>query len=231
MSLIWESLREAISLISTGDAQVLGAASRSLGISLSAVSMAALAGVPVGMLLAQRQFAGKRFLVLLFRAGMSLPTVFIGVLCYALFSRRGPFASFDVLYSAKAIVFGELILAFPIVVSLTYGAIKALPSEVSETAKTLGAGPLRRAKTYLSECRVGVVLAVLTAFGRCVTELGIAMMVGGNIQDQTRTLATATAVETGKGEFARGMAMGLILLLLSFTVTSVVVWLGKEDAS
>jgi len=106
-------------------------------------------------------------------------------------------------------------LAVPIIVGISHGAVQSLDPRVGETAWTLGVGPLRRGFTYISEARTGVMLAVLTAFARCVTELGIAMIVGGNIKDQTRTLATATALETGKGEFARGMAMGILLLVVA----------------
>ena len=133
---------------------------------------------------------------------MALPTVFVGMVCYALFSRRGVLGPLELLYSPCGIVCGELFLAVPIIVGITHGAVKSLDPRVGETAWTLGAGPLRRGLTFISEARIGVMLAVLTAFARCVTELGIAMIVGGNIKDQTRTLATATALETGKGEFA-----------------------------
>ena len=160
---------------------------------------------------------------------MALPTVFVGVLCYALFSRRGFLGPLELLYSPWGIVCGELLLAVPIVVGISQGAFRSLDPRVAETAWTLGAGPLRRGLTYLSEARVGAMLAVLTAFARCVTELGIAMIVGGNIKDRTRTLATATALETGKGEFARGLAMGTILLLVALAAACVIGWLSREN--
>jgi len=133
------------------------------------------------------------------------------------------------LYTPWAIVCGEFLLALPLVVSITHGSVKSLDPIVAETAWTLGAGPLRRWKTYMSEARVGVTLAVLTAFSRCVTELGIAMMVGGNIKARTRTLATATAMETGRGEFGRGLAMGLILVTIALGVTVLIVHLSGEQ--
>jgi len=151
------------------------------------------------------------------------------MICYAMFSRRGPLGPFEMLYSPWGIVIGELLLAVPIIVGISHGAIKSLDPRVGETAWTLGAGPLRRGLTYISEARVSVMLAVLTAFGRCVTELGIAMMVGGNIKERTRTLATATALETSKGEFARGMAMGTILLVIALAATCLIAWLSREN--
>ncbi|MGI9428835.1 MAG: ABC transporter permease [Bythopirellula sp.] len=229
MQLIWEGIQEAIRLVFSGDAMILAAAARTIWISTIAVTLATLLGVPIGIGLARIPFFGNRFLVLLFRAGMALPTVFVGMVCYALFSRRGVLGPLELLYSPWGIVCGELLLAVPIVVGITHGAIKSLDTRVGETAWTLGAGTLRRGLTYISEARVGVMLAVLTAFARCVTELGIAMIVGGNIKEQTRTLATATALETGKGEFARGMAMGTILLVIALTATCLIGWLSHEE--
>ncbi len=229
MALIWTGLRDAFHLLITFDPLVMSAAWRSLWISSLAVALASAIGLTCGTTLACTRFPGKRWLVMVFRAGMAVPTVFIGVVCYALFSRRGPLGPLELLYSPWAIIVGEFLLALPIVVAITHGAMKALDPRVMETALTLGAGPFSRWRTYISEARVGVVLAILTAFARCVTELGIAMMVGGNIKDRTRTLATATALEVGKGEFARGIAMGFLLLAIALGVTIVIVSLSRED--
>jgi len=167
--------------------------------------------------------------VLLFRGGMALPTVLIGLVCCAMFSRRGPLGPLDLLYSPWGVVAGEFILALPIIVTLVHGAVSNLDLRVSETARTLGAGKLRRCLTYLSEARIATVLALLTAFARCVTELGIAMMVGGNLKYRTRTLTTATALESASGEFARGIAMSLVLLLVAVIVTVAISSLGRSD--
>ena len=229
MDLIWEGCQDAIRLLLRFDPLVLDAAARSVWISLLAVGLSTLVGLPLGTLLARISFPARAIVVLAFRAGMAFPTVFVGVVCYAVFSRRGPLGPLELLYTPWAIVCGEFLLALPLVVSISHGAVKALDPRVGETAWTLGAGPFRRWRTYISEAYVGVTLAVLTAFSRCVTELGIAMMVGGNIKDRTRTLATATALETGKGEFGRGIAMGLILLMLAMGVTLVIVYLSREE--
>ncbi|MCA9230970.1 MAG: ABC transporter permease [Planctomycetales bacterium] len=229
MHLIWEGFIEAIQLVGRGDPQILSAAWRSVWISFVAVALSTLIGLPLGVALARGQFRGNQLFVLIFRVGMALPTVFVGVICYVLFSRRGPLGPWDLLYSPWGIVAGELLLAVPIIVGISHGAVKSLDPRVGETAWTLGAGPLKRGLTYVSEARVSVMLAVLTAFGRCVTELGIAMMVGGNIKDRTRTLATATALETGKGEFGRGLAMGTILLFIALGATCLIAWLSREN--
>ena len=229
MELILDGLQESIRLILQWDPVVVDAAFRSLWISLFAVAVAAVIGLPLGTLLARVSFPGHGLLVLAFRGGMAFPTVFIGIVCYALLARRGPLGPLDLLYTPWAIIFGEFLLALPLIVSLTFGAVKSLDPRVGETAWTLGAGPIRRWRTYISEARVGVALAILTAFSRCVTELGIAMMVGGNIKERTRTLATATALETGKGEFGRGLAMGALLLLIAMIVSLAVYFLNRED--
>ncbi|MCH2114205.1 MAG: ABC transporter permease [Pirellulales bacterium] len=229
MDLIWEGLQEAVRLVRSGDQLILDAAGLTIWVSALAVTLATLVGLPLGVWLARATFRGNYLIVLVFRAGMALPTVFVGMLCYALLSRRGVLGPLELLYSPGGIIFGELLLAVPIVVGISHGAIKSLDPRVGETALTLGATPLRRGLTYLSEARLGVMLAVLTAFARCVTELGIAMIVGGNIKARTRTLATATALETGKGEFARGMAMGTILLAIALIASCLIGLLGREQ--
>jgi tungstate transport system permease protein len=219
MQLLWDGLVGALQLLLRRDPLVLAAAWRSLWISGSALCLAALFGVPCGSLLAQARFPGRRALIVLCRIGMSVPTVLIGLACYALFSRRGPLGGLDLLYTPWAIVAGEFFLALPIVVTWTQNSLAHLDPRAAETAVALGAGPWLRWWTCLSEVRRGISLALLTAFARCFTELGIAMMVGGNVKYRTRTLTTATALETARGEFERGVAMSLILLFMAVLVT------------
>lgn len=229
MQMLIDGLTEALRLIAGFDPLVMGAAWRSLWISTLAVLLGTVVGVAIGSGLARCRFFGRSLLVLLFRAGMAVPTVLIGLTCFALFSRRGPLGGMELLYTPWAIVVGQFLLALPIVVSWTHGAVSNLDTRVAETAQTLGAGWLRRWRTYLSETRMAITLAVLTAFARCFTELGIAMMVGGNIQYRTRTLATATALETARGEFARGVAMSLLLLLMAMILTVAIAWLMRTE--
>ena len=226
---LWDGLSTAVQFIITLDAAVISAAVRSLWISSLAVLIATGIGLPLGTLLARVKFSGRQGIVVLCRAGMAVPTVFLGIVCFAVFARQGPLGPTELLYTPWVIVLGEVMLGLPIVISITQGAVRSLDPRVAETAVTLGAGRVRRWTTYLSEARLGVMLGVLTAFARCVTELGIAMMVGGNIAGRTRTLATATAMETGKGEFARGLAMGFLLLVIALFVTAVIGWLGRDE--
>jgi tungstate transport system permease protein len=225
---IREGFNDAIELLRTTDPAVLDAAIRSVCVSSVAVGLASLAGISSGLLLARKSIPGRRLLVLLVRVGMSVPTVLIGLVCFAMLSRRGPLGSLELLYTNSAIIVGEFCLAFPIIATLTHAAISRMDTRIPETALTLGARPLQRALTYLNETRLAIVLAVLTAFSRCFTELGIAMMVGGNLPGRTRTLTTATALETSRGEFARGIAMCLILLLIALMLTVATAWLNRN---
>lgn len=229
MQLLWDGLNGALELLVNLDPLVLDAAWRSLWLSVVAVSVAAVLGIPIGSVLAQRKSLSRSAAVVLFRIGMSVPTVMIGLVCFAIFARRGPLGGLDLLYTPWAILVGEILLALPIIATWTHGAVSGLDPRVSETAWTLGAGPLRRCGTHLSEARLGVGLAMLTAFARCFTELGIAMMVGGNVKYRTRTLTTATALETARGEFERGVAMSLVLLVLAIVVTVLIAWLACQD--
>jgi tungstate transport system permease protein len=228
MQLLWDGLAEALRMIFSADPLVIDAAVRTLIISFVSVALAALLALPQACWLSQAAFPGKRFVVLGIRTAMALPTVFVGVVCYALFTRHGVLGPLGLLYTPTGIVLGELALAVPIVLGVAHGAIESLDPRVAETANVLGASRLRLALTLISEARVGVLLALLTAFARCVSELGIAMIVGGNIKYHTRTLATATALETSKGDFSRGLAMGILLMLIALAATAVMGWLSQE---
>ncbi|HIA62734.1 MAG TPA: ABC transporter permease subunit [Planctomycetes bacterium] len=222
MEFIWNGIVEALKLILAGDPQVLDAAWRSIWISTTAVALAAVVGIAIGCLLARANFRGRTLLIILFRAGMGIPTVLIGLVGYALLSRQGPLGMLELLYTPVGIVLGEFALALPIIVSLTHAAIANLDPRVHETAVMLGASPWQRLKTYLGEARLAITLALLTAFARCFTELGIAIMIGGNIKFITRTLATATTLETARGNLSRAVAMSLVLLLMAIVMTTVI---------
>lgn len=228
--MIREGIQEALTLLLRLDASVIDAATRSLWVSIVAVVAASMVGIVIGLLLSRKRFPGQSAVVVIFRVGMSVPTVLIGLLCYGLLSRRGALGEFELLYTTWAIILGEFFLALPIVVTLTYGAITRLDRRVFETALTLGAGNFQRSMTYLREARLAITLAVLTAFSRCFTELGIAMMVGGNIAGRTRTLTTATALETARGEFSSGVAMSFILLTIALLVTLAISLLSRRTA-
>ncbi|MBA61365.1 MAG: ABC transporter permease [Planctomycetaceae bacterium] len=231
MEMILNGITEAIKLLVSGDSLVLDAAWRSIWVSTTAVIIGTILGISMGTFLARHRFTGRGLVVTLFRGMMGVPTVLIGLIGYALLARQGPLGTLELLYTSWGIVIGEVLLAVPIITSLTHGGIKNLDPRIPETALMLGAGPLQRWKTYLSEARLPIMLAILTAFARCFTELGIAIMVGGNLKFKTRTLSTSTTLETARGEFSRAVAMSLILLAIAICITVIIAFVSREDES
>jgi len=213
-----EALASAGHLLWTLDPRVVAAAAVSLKVALASTVLAAALGVPVGFAVAARNFRGRRALQVTLNTLTALPTVVVGLLAYALLSRRGPLGVWGLLYTQSAMVFGETILVTPLLAALTMGVISGADPRVEQTALTLGASRLAAAFTVLAEMRWGVLVAVAAGFGRLISELGVALMVGGNIQGATRTMTTAIALETSKGDFAFGFALGLILLTLALGV-------------
>lgn len=217
------AVRTALEMLLTADPRVVGPAAMSLQVSLLATLFAAVLGLPVGFLVATSDFRGRSAVRLVLNTLTAVPTVVVGLLAYMLLSRRGLFGSFGLLYTPAAMVIGETALVTPLVAALTMAVVGGADPRITETALTLGASRLRAAFTVLSEVRLGILGAIAATFGRLISELGVALMVGGNIEGATRTMTTAIALETGKGEFALGFALGLILLALALAV-NVVVW-------
>jgi tungstate transport system permease protein len=218
MMFLSDALVSAGHLLWTLDPRVVAAAAVSLKVALVSTVLAAALGVPVGFAVAARDFRGRRALQVTLNTLTALPTVVVGLLAYALLSRRGLLGVWGLLYTQSAMVFGETILVTPLLAALTMGVISGADPRVEQTALTLGASRLAAAFTVLAEMRWGVLVAVAAGFGRLISELGVALMVGGNIRDATRTMTTAIALETSKGDFAFGFALGLILLTLALGV-------------
>lgn len=149
---------------------------------------------------------------------LALPTVVIGLILYMMLSRQGPFGSLHLLFTQEAMVAGQAILAFPILAALTLSAVQGIDSRVGETARTLGADRFLAAKTMLLEVRFAVMAAIVSGFGRVISEIGCAMMVGGNIAGLTRNITTAIALETSKGEFVQGIALGIVLIVIALII-------------
>lgn len=218
MDFLTESLRTALTLILALDGEVVGAVRTSLGVALWSVLLAALGGIPLGAAVAVTEFPGKRSVIILLNTLMALPTVVVGLVVYGLISRQGPLGGLGLLFTPAAIVLGQTVLALPIVAHYTLGAVRGADQRIVPTALTLGAGPLRGVMRLLLDVRFGVVAAVVAAFGRVVAEVGVAMMLGGNIRGYTRTMTTAIALETSKGEFAFGLALGIVLMTVALAV-------------
>ncbi len=218
MQLLTDSFISAILLIASLNPEVLSIVWVSLKVSGISTFFASLMGVPLGFLIAYGSFKGKRILIICLNTMLALPTVVIGLFVYSFISRRSILGSLDLLYTQKAIVIGQIILILPIVATLTIAAISRIDERYRKTAMTLGANRLQAACVIFREARFGIVAAVIAAFGRVIAEVGISMMLGGNAKGFTRTMTTAMALEYDKGEFILAVALGIILLVLSFGI-------------
>ena len=212
------ALSQAIDWLFTGHAEVYDIIWVSVKIVMTATLLATLLGVPVGISIASNEFYGKRLISSLFNTLLSMPTVVVGLTVYAFLSRSGPLGELGLLFTPWAVIIGDVILAFPILVAFTIAAVQGIDPRIRETALSLGAGPIRALWTVLGEARLAICAAVVAGFGRIIAEVGAAAMLGGNIRGYTRTITTAIALETSKGEFALGLALGIVLLIIAFIV-------------
>lgn len=218
MDFLTDSLRAAFALVLAADPEVVHAVWTSLYTSGCAIVLAALIGIPAGTGLGLGRFAGRRAVVTGLNTLMALPTVVVGLVLYGLLSRQGPLGAWGLLFTPAAMIVGQTVLAAPIIANYTLAAVAGADPRIMPTVLTLGAGRLRGAWQLLGEVRFGVMAAVVAGFGRVIAEVGVAMMLGGNIRDYTRTMTTAIALETSKGEFAFGLALGLVLMAVALLV-------------
>jgi tungstate transport system permease protein len=220
--MILEGIREGFSLLFSFDPEVWGPIRVSVAVALFSTLIAAMLALPAGLWIGLSKFRGRRALVSLLNTLMALPTVLVGLVVYAFLSRRGPMGSMDLLYTQTAMVIGQVILAFPIIAALCAAAVERADPRVQQTMLGLGAGRLRAALVVAAENRSALAAAIAAGFGRVFAEVGISMMVGGNIRGHTRNITTGIAFETGKGEFALGVALGVVLLVVALAVNLVV---------
>lgn len=189
----------------------------------AALFFSVLIGIPLGTWLGLTRFRGKRLVTALIYTGMGLPPVVVGLAVYLLLSRSGPLAFFGWLFTPQAMVLAQTAIAMPLVIGITMSAVAAVPAELLLQVRSLGASPWQARRTLLREVRAGLVVAVAAGFGRIISEVGAAMIVGGNVRGHTRVLTTAIILETGKGEFALALALGGWLLVLALLVNLIVV--------
>ncbi|MCL6583885.1 MAG: ABC transporter permease [bacterium] len=218
MHFLLEAFRTSLRLILSFDREVYGIVLRSVDFSFWATALAVLFGVPCGFLVGSRSFKGRSLLIILLNTAMALPSVIVGLIGYAFFSRSAPLGFLDLLFSPKAVILGEFFLSLPVITNLTIAAVQSVDHRVRITARTLGAGRIRTAWAVLMEARFALMAAIVAGFGRAVSEVGAAVMLGGNIRFYTRTMTTAIALETSKGEFGLGLALGFFLLLVVFLI-------------
>jgi tungstate transport system permease protein len=225
-----ESIQAAVSLILDLNPELLNVVLASLQVSVTATVVSALLGVPAGFLIGSKRFFGRQAVLLVLNTLMALPTVVVGLFFYGLLSRRGPMGELGLLFTPAGISIGLSILALPITTNLTVSAITSLDERLFITCKSLGATRIQQAWMIIREARFAVMAAIVVSFGRVVSEVGIAMMLGGNIKGFTRTMTTAIALETSKGEFPLGLALGAILLSVALCVNGMLFWLqrGRE---
>lgn len=203
--------------------EVLFAIWVSLKTSGLAALFASLLAVPAALFLASRDFRGKRLVLLVNQTWMAAPTVVIGLLFYTLLSRTGPFGGFGILYTQTAMTLGQVFLILPLIVGFSYTALRQVDRRARPTALTLGASRRQAGWVVLNEAKFPLLVAVLAGFARAVSEVGIAMMLGGNIRGQTRNITTTIALETAKGEFTMGVVLGAILLALTLGINFAVI--------
>jgi tungstate transport system permease protein len=220
LNYITEGFFQAINLIFSMDEETWQAVSVTVRLTVMSMAVTLSVGLPLGFLLGYFDFPGKRGVHTAVDTLLALPTVVVALLVYAFISNRGPLGDLRLLFSIRGMAIGQTILALPIVVALTANAVECLDGRLRVTLATLGAGGWRMAATNLMECRYALMAAAVTAYGRVVAEVGVSMMIGGNIKWRTRTITTAITLETGKGDFALGIALGLLLLAISFVLNA-----------
>jgi len=218
MDFLIASLSAAVALIAALDPEVVHAVWTSLYTSGCAIVLAAVVGIPAGTLLGLGRFTGRRAALTVLNTLMALPTVVVGLVVYGMLSRQGPLGEWGLLFTPAAMIIGQTVLSAPIVANYTVAAVAGADPRILPTALTLGAGRLRGAWQLLLEVRFGVMAAIVAGFGRVIAEVGVAMMLGGNIRGYTRTMTTAIALETSKGEFAFGLALGIVLLAVALII-------------
>jgi len=203
----------------------------SLIVSGTATLVASVIAIPLGSLIAMKRFPGKQFVKTLTYTLMGLPPVVAGLVIYLILSRSGPLGVLGLLYSPAAMIMAQVLMATPIVMGVTISAVSSVPPEVKDTALSLGATEWQCTSTILNEGRIGLITAIITGFGACISEVGAVMIVGGNIRFETRVLTTAIVLDTNVGEYGTALTLGLVLLILAFLVNVPLVMLQRRGGA
>jgi len=236
MSDIVSGVVQAVNLIVTLNPDVMQIALLSIYISLTSTILAACIAIPIGGFIHFYEFRGKKVLIALIQTLYSLPTVVVGLLIYLMISRSGPLGFFGLLYTPQGMILGQTILIIPMMTGLAIAALSGVGRDIRDTLVSLGATGFQSIVQIVKEARVAILSAVILGFGRAISEVGVAMMIGGNIRNETRVLTTAIALQTGLGDFGFSIALGIILLsialvivILMYVITSGVVGQGRTD--
>ena len=229
MDFILEGILSAFGLLLSGDAETFSAIKATLYTSSISILFAILIGFPIGFILGFYEFRARRTLRLLSDVALAMPTVAIGLILYAFISRNGPLGELGLLFTLKAVMLGQFVLALPIIVSLSASVIENMDKKRYLNIMNYRLSPLNLILCVLYELRYALLVVIATAYGRIVAEVGVAMMIGGNIKYFTRTITTAISLETNKGEFAMGIALALVLILIAFAVNLAIHALKRLD--
>ncbi len=227
MSDLLNGFLQAIELIFHTDPVLYHIVARSLYLSGVSLAISALIGIPLGAWLGFKKFIGRGLVTVLLYTGMGLPPVVVGLFVYLMLSRTGPFGDLHWLFTLKAMIVAQVIISFPLVAGFTMAAVMGLDPRLEQQIRALGATPWQTALTMLREARTGVIVSVVAGFGAIISEVGSVMMVGGNIAGRTRVLTTAIVLETQKGNFDLAMALGIILLGLTFITNTLILWMQE----
>jgi tungstate transport system permease protein len=218
----------AFALLFSGDAELWRIVWVSVSTSVIGLLIATPCAVLLGYFVSTQLFPGRRVVIWLAQVSLSIPTVLIGLLLYLLLSRSGPAGDLRWLFTQSGLIVGQVLIALPVLVAFTLAAVQAADPRLVETATTLGASRWRVMWTVLREVRFGVMAAIINGFGRVISEVGCAMMVGGNIAGETRTITTAIALETSKGDFAQGIALGMVLIAIALAINAALLLLQGD---
>lgn len=229
LDFILDGIYEALRLLISFDEETYFAIKTTLYSSFFSIIIALIIGMPLGFCLGYFNFFGKKFLRILSDTGLAMPTVAIGLILYALFSNRGPLGNLGLLFTLKAVIIGQICLSLPIVISLTASVIENMEIKHLRLIKSYHLRGYKQILTVLFENRYPLMVVIATTYGRIVAEVGVAMMVGGNIKWHTRTITTAISLETNKGEFAMGIALASVLITIAFLVNLFIYALKKFD--
>lgn len=228
MDLIWEGFKQAFSLIIKGDSEVLRVTWLSLKVSGLAVFVSLVFGIPLGTFLAFSRFPGRNLMVSLVNTGMGLPPVVVGLFVVMLLWRSGPLGFLNLLYTPAAMIIAQVIIAFPIITGLTIAGMGQLDPKFRLQLLALGASRFQLFWLLVREVRLPLLAAIMAGFGGAISEVGAVMMVGGNIKGHTRVLTTATVLESRMGHFEMAIALGVILLTLTFAVNWALTWVQQH---
>ncbi|MCH2094763.1 MAG: ABC transporter permease [Rhodobacteraceae bacterium] len=229
MADLWAGLSQAFWLVLTFDAELMEISARSLQVTLGALIIACMIAMPLAALLAVRRFRLRRAVIAVLNALMGLPPVVVGLIVYVMLSRSGPFGVLGLLFTPTAMVIAQVIIIVPLIASIAHQSLRDLWQEYHDLLISMNVTQWQKMRTLLWDARRALLTAALAGFGRAIGEVGAIMIVGGNIDQATRVLTTAIALETGRGDFALALALGFVLIGLAVTVNLAMHWLSRTE--